>query len=112
MNSTPARALDGVSSTPSEVWTFLTNHAHVLICIAKDPEIRLRDVANLVGITERAVQKIVLELQTAGILIKQRVGRRNRYEIQWDRPLRHPIESHRSVGDLIDLVIEGQQVSG
>lgn len=112
MNSSPARALEGVSNAPSEVWTFMTNHAHVLICIAKDPEIRLRDVAYLVGITERAVQKIVLELQTAGILIKQRVGRRNRYEIQWDSPLRHPIESHRTVGDLIDLVMDGQKVSG
>jgi DNA-binding transcriptional regulator PaaX len=105
MNSSRGKAIEGVvQSAASDVWTFLTNHAHVLVCIAKDPEIRLRDVANAVGITERAVQKIVLELQTAGIILKKRVGRRNQYEIQWSAPLRHPIEAHRTVGDLIALV--------
>lgn len=86
-------------------WTFLSNHAHVLICLAKDPEIRLRDVAELVGITERAVQKIVADLEDGGILEKEKVGRRNRYKIRRDIQLRHSIESHRNIGELIDLIL-------
>ncbi|MCA9286224.1 MAG: helix-turn-helix transcriptional regulator [Phycisphaerales bacterium] len=86
-------------------WTFLTNHAHVLVCLAGDPELRLREVAAMVGITERAVQKIVLDLEDAGILVRRREGRRNTYEIRPDQPLRHPVEAHRSVADLIRLVL-------
>jgi DNA-binding MarR family transcriptional regulator len=86
-------------------WTFLTNHAHVLFCLAKDPEIRLRDVADRVGITERAVQRIVTELETAGFITRQRNGRRNRYTVHRQNPLRHPIESHRSVADLLALIL-------
>jgi len=85
-------------------WTFLTNHAHVLLCIAKNPEMLMRDVALEVGITERAVQKIVAELEEAGYLVRTREGRRNRYEIRGDLPLRHPIERHRMVQDLLALV--------
>lgn len=88
-------------------WTFLTNHAHVLICLSKDPGARLRDVATWVGITERAVQKIVADLEAAGILTRTREGRRNHYEINGQSKLRHPVESHRSVNDLIYLVLEG-----
>jgi len=88
-------------------WTFLTNHAHVLFCIARDPEVRLRDVAALVGITERAVQRIVTDLETAGYLTVSKEGRRNRYQVNLDRPLRHPIERHRTVRALISLVVEG-----
>jgi predicted ArsR family transcriptional regulator len=88
-------------------WTFLTNHAHVLFCIARDPEVRLRDVAALVGITERAVQRIVTDLETAGYLTVSKEGRRNRYQVNLDRPLRHPIERHRTVRALIGLVVEG-----
>jgi DNA-binding transcriptional ArsR family regulator len=84
-------------------WTFLTNHAHVLLCIAHDPEVRLRDVALRVGITERAVQRIVTDLETEGYLEVSKEGRRNRYRINADRPLRHPIERHRSVGALLEL---------
>lgn len=86
-------------------WTFLTNYAHVLVCLAGDPWLRLRDVAERVGITERAVQRIVSELEAGGILIRHREGRRNRYDIDRSKPLRHPIESHKTVGDLLDLVI-------
>ena len=86
-------------------WTFLTNHAHVLFCIAQDPEVRLRDVATRVGITERAVQRIVTDLESEGYLLVAKEGRRNRYEVLYDRPLRHPIERHRSVKALIDLVL-------
>ncbi len=87
-------------------WTFLTNHSHVLFCLAKDPEIRLRDVADRVGITERAVQRIVTELEDSGYITRQRQGRRNTYEVHKHRPLRHPIESHRNVSDLLLLILE------
>src|SRR3954451_6314876 len=85
-------------------WTFLTNHAHVLLCLATDSELRLRDVATRVGITERAVQRIVAELEEAGYLTRLRSGRRNSYEVHQDKPLRHPIEAHRHVSSLIELV--------
>ena len=85
-------------------WTFLTNHAHVLLCIAQDPEVRLRDVAARVGITERAVQRIVTDLETEGYLLVAKEGRRNRYTVRDDQSLRHPIERHRSLKALIDLV--------
>lgn len=85
-------------------WTFLTNHSHVLICLARDPEARLRDVAEEVGITERAVQAIVSHLVEAGVLTRTRQGRRNRYTIHPDRPLRHTVESHCCVGDLLRMV--------
>lgn len=85
-------------------WTFLSNHAHVLLCLAKDPEQRMRDVADLVGITERAVQRIVTELEEAGYVEREKDGRRNRYRVDRSKPLRHPIEAHRRVSALIDLV--------
>ena len=85
-------------------WTFLSNHAHVLLLLAEDPELRLRDLADRVGITERAVQKIISELESAAVLTRTRDGRRNRYTIHADRPLRHPVEAHRTVGDLIRMV--------
>lgn len=85
-------------------WTFLSNHAHVLLVLADDPHMRLRDVAERVQITERAVQKIVAELEAAGCVTRHRDGRRNHYEVHGERPLRHPVESHRSVNDLIAMV--------
>jgi len=92
--------------SPDSAWTFLTNHAHVLLCVSKDPEVRLRDVAEIVGITERAVQRIVAELEEGGYLTRERDGRRNRYEIDRKRPLRHPLEAHRKVSALLALVEE------
>ncbi|WP_240911396.1 helix-turn-helix transcriptional regulator [Paludisphaera soli] len=86
-------------------WTFLSNHAHVLLCIARESEIRLRDVAEKVGITERAVQRIVADLEAGRYLERARSGRRNRYEVHPELPLRHPIESHRDVGTLLALVL-------
>lgn len=85
-------------------WTFLTNHSHVLLCLERDHQVRLRDVAELVGITERAVQRIVTELEEGGYLRRKRQGRRNVYEVLPDRPLRHPLESHRSVRALLRLL--------
>jgi DNA-binding transcriptional ArsR family regulator len=99
-----ARAPSPVSPTASPSWTFLTNHAHVLLAIAREPEARMRDVAAAVGITERAVQRIVADLEAAGYVERVREGRRNRYAVREDLPLRHPIESHRRVRALLDLV--------
>src|SRR3954449_9939037 len=86
-------------------WTFLSNHAHVFLCIAAEPEIRLRDVADRVGITERAVQRIVADLEEGGYLARAREGRRNRYEIYPRLQLRHPVELHCRVGALLDMVL-------
>ena len=93
------------STSTAAGWTFLTNHAHVLFCIAQDPEVRLRDVAARVGITERAVQRIVTDLEGEGYLTVSKEGRRNRYQVHYELPLRHPIERHRTVAALIGLVV-------
>lgn len=90
---------------PAHEWTFLTNHAHVLLCIAQRPEARMRDIADLVGITERAVQRIVSDLEQAGYVDRIREGRRNRYEVRDDLPLRHPVEHHRQISTLLDIVL-------
>ncbi len=87
-----------------ETWTFLTNYGHVLLCIAADPETRLKDVADRVGITERSTQRIVADLIEEGYLKLAKVGRRNRYEIRLDLPLRHPIERANEVGVLLKLL--------
>ena len=84
-------------------WTFLSNHAHVVIALAKDATLRVRDLAEQVGITERAVTQIVSDLEAAGVLAKERTGRRNMYHIDETVPLRHPVESHRTVGDILRL---------
>jgi predicted transcriptional regulator len=104
----PARSAPAVEPE----WTFLTNHAHVLLCIAKDPDVRMRDVAELVGITERAVQRIVAELEDAGYVERIRNGRRNRYEVRANLPLRHPIERHERVSSLIALVLGERERPG
>jgi DNA-binding IclR family transcriptional regulator len=85
-------------------WTFLTNHAHVLVCIAADPDIRGRDIATRVGITERAVGAIVSDLVDEGYLTRTREGRRNHYGLNPDLPLRHELERHHSVGDLLEAL--------
>ncbi len=87
-------------------WTFLTNHSHVLLCLAKDSEMRIRDLAIEVGITERAVQRILSELVDGGFLNKIKEGRRNVYKIKDDMPLQHPVEAHKSVKDLINLIFD------
>src|SRR5579883_2624534 len=87
-----------------ENWTFLTNHAHVLLCIAADPEIRLKDVAEKVGITERATQRIVADLLAEGYVSSEKVGRRRYYQVHDSLPLRHPVERHNQIGALLRLV--------
>ncbi|WP_405114171.1 helix-turn-helix transcriptional regulator [Micromonospora sp. NBC_01405] len=84
-------------------WTFLTNHAHVLLAIARNPTARLRDVADEVGVTERAAQAIVADLEVGGYLRRTRVGRRNEYTVNPSGHFRHPAESDRQVGDLLAL---------
>jgi len=87
-------------------WTFFSNHTHVLVCLARDPDVRLRDVAEMVGITERSAVKIVSELEAAGVVTRSRVGRRNHYEINFDVQLRHPVEGDRTVGALLEMVLD------
>lgn len=86
-------------------WSFLTNHARVLLVIAADPGLRLRDIAEAVGITERRVHGIVTDLTVDGYLTKEREGRRNRYEINTQRPLAPDVSDGRTVGDLLALLI-------
>lgn len=88
----------------SRHWTFLSNHAHVMVTLAADPDVRLRDVAALVGITERAVQQVVVDLELAGVVVRTRVGRRNHYTINRAARLRHPLEADVALGALLDLV--------
>jgi hypothetical protein len=89
---------------PAASWTFLTNHAQVLLCIARDPGIRLRDIADRVGITERSAYGIVLDLAEAGYIVKEKTGRRNRYQIQAHLPLPEPGSRERTVGEVLALL--------
>jgi DNA-binding Lrp family transcriptional regulator len=93
-------------------WTFLSNHFHVLSLIARNPEITLREVADWVGITERAVQRIVADLEAEHYLERERSGRRNRYKVHPELPLRHPVEAHLEVGALIALMMPAQRPEG
>jgi hypothetical protein len=85
-------------------WTFLTNHAHVLLCVSLDPQARIRDLAGRVGITERAVQRIIAELEAEGYLDHEREGRRNVYRVNAHLPLRHPVERQSKISALLALV--------
>ena len=93
-----------VAAQPSGTWTFLTNHTHVLLCLYRQPDQRLRDVANSVGITERMVQRIVAELVDAGYLQITKEGRCNRYCVNDELRLRHPLEVQHTIGELMDLL--------
>lgn len=104
MKKTSPLRSGGVAVDSSPGWTFLTNHAHVLWCIYREPEIRLRDIARQVGITERMVHRIVSELVEGGFLAVEKQGRRNFYQLRVDRPLRHPLEAHCQVGQLLKLL--------
>ena len=86
-------------------WDFLTNHAHVLTCVAHDPGIRLRDIAAAVGITERAAHRILSELVEEGYVLRERRGRRNHYEVVAELPMRHPLLQEREVGDLLAVLV-------
>lgn len=89
-------------------WTFLTNHAHVMVCLERDPGARLRDIALAVGITERAAQRIITELEEGGYLTRERDGRRNRYSLRRSGHLRHPLEGKAQIGELLDLLADAE----
>lgn len=91
-----------VEASPAN-WTFLSNHSHVIICLAQDQEVRLRDIAVAVGITERATIRIISELEEGGYIKREKVGRRNRYFIASERHLRHPLEAHHSIRAILAL---------
>jgi DNA-binding MarR family transcriptional regulator len=95
-----------VPETEKPSWTFVTNHAVVLLCIDGEQGIRVRDIAAQVGITERATQRILTELVDAGYITKTRVGRRNTYKIDQRRRLRHPLAEHQEIGKLLALLAE------
>jgi len=85
-------------------WTLLTAHGRALVAIAQDPDARMRDLAEVVGVTERTVQAIVADLETAGYVTHTRVGRRNRYTVHLDRPFRHPAQDGHQIGPFLDLL--------
>lgn len=85
-------------------WTFLSSHGHVILCLGRQPDLRMREVADQLGITERAVQRIIKDLVEEGYLTRSRVGRRNRYQFNTERPMRHPFVAHRAVQSLLDLI--------
>ncbi len=87
-------------------WSFLTNHARALLVIAGDPGVRLRDIAAALEITERSAYGLVTELAEAGYVVKQKDGRRNHYEIQMDLPLREPVARTRTIGEVLELLVE------
>jgi len=92
------------SPSGSGSWTFVSNHTQVLLCLAANPEIRIRDVAEVVGITERATQRILADLVAAGYVDRIRVGRRNHYEVDRNRPMRHDAQHGHRIGELLDLL--------
>ncbi len=103
--ATSSKLAEEISSVEAtNRWTFLTNHAHVLIALYENPDLVLREVALLVGITERGVQRIVQDLEDEGFIRREKVGRKNHYQVLTEKPLRHPIEAHRKIGDLLKLV--------
>ncbi len=103
---TASRNMQQGSQAPTTRWDFLTNHAHVLTCVAHDPGIRLRDIGAAVGITERAAHRILSELVEEGYVQRERQGRRNRYQVELELPLRHPLVQEREVGDLLAVLLK------
>jgi predicted transcriptional regulator len=98
-------------SRDGKAWTFLTSHTRVLLCLAKDPNVRLRDVAATLGITERAAQRIVRDLVEAGYVERERVGRRNHYTINKSSPMRHATQREHEIGELLDILELGPLAS-
>ena len=98
----PPRQHEPPSRRPQ--WTIFSNHAHVLVCIARNPEERVREIARKVGITERAVQRIIGDLEEAGVITRERRGRTNRYSLSLDRPLRHPLEANTTIAEVIRVI--------
>lgn len=98
-------ASKGKFTDMNQRWTFLTNHSHVLFSLYRNPEITLREVAQEVGITERAVQKLVSELEEEGYIVKQKVGRRNQYTLDLSKSLRHDLERHTTIASILGVLV-------
>ena len=92
------------SESSQQTWRFLTNHTQVLLCISRDPDVRLRDVAGMVGITERATQRIVGDLVDSGFITRERIGRRSRYVVDTTRAMRHEAQADHQIGELLELL--------
>ncbi len=101
---------DVAGDSVSRQWTFLNNHAHVLICLARYPDAVLREVAQRVGVTERATQKIIKDLVDCQVLQRHREGRCNRYVIDFAQPLRHPLENQHTVGDFLAMFLAPEEM--
>ncbi len=99
------------NDAPDHVWTFLSNYAHVLVSIARNPHATLREMAEHVGVTERAVHRIVGELEAAGVITRVREGRRNHYGLDPTVPMRHPLEADRTVGDLLVALLSESEAT-
>ena len=100
------------SGGDEKAWRFVTSHTQVLLCIARNPEIRIRDVAALTGITERAAQRIIADLVEAGFVERTRVGRRNQYVVRTDRKMRHPLQQEYEIGELLELLFDRRESTG
>lgn len=100
MKNSPAATLPVAFSG----WSFLTNHTHILVCLSRSPETTVRNLALHVGITERSVQRILSDLEKSGVVTRIKDGRRNHYEVNSEFQLRHPLESHHSLGELLDAL--------
>jgi DNA-binding MarR family transcriptional regulator len=99
-------------SRDEKPWRFVTSHTQVLLCIARNPEIRIRDVADLTGITERAAQRIIADLVEAGYVQRERVGRRNHYVVRTDLKMRHPLQQTYEIGELLELLLDRFELDG
>ncbi len=93
-----------MSSPESRHWRFVTSHTQVLLCLHRNPRVRLRDIAETVGITERAAQRVVSDLVEAGYVSRQREGRRNHYVLNLSVPMRHPSQVDHEIGELVDVL--------
>ena len=100
------------SGQDGKPWRFVTSHTQVLLCLARNPEIRIRDVAQATGITERAAQRIIADLVEAGFVERKRVGRRNQYNVKTHRMMRHPLQEGYEIGELLDLLAERRDSVG
>jgi hypothetical protein len=101
-NPPPAAKIPRLERPPA--WTFLTNHGHVLVCISQNPDVRIAEIADLVGIRERAAHRIVCDLVRDGYLTRKKDGRRNTYSVNYEQPLRHPLEAAHSIGEIFGVL--------
>ena len=108
MNSGIGQQISAEGNGEVPGWDFLTHHAHVLLCVSDDADIRLRDIAAAVGITERSTHKILTELVEDDYVLRERQGRRNRYTVKPEMPLRHPLVRERAVADLLEALTKSK----